>query len=177
MGRRNSAALAARVAGSISRRHTGGTVAAIHKRDRICWLCRFAVPITEASRDHQQPRSAGGYDKASNYRLAHRGCNAARGNLPYDLVIIVLRGLPDDAKPHVVREALHAAHRDWQRTTPQPAQPFWREERPADPLDAEMAAMTRARERREKWERHKTPNQRRLAVLLDGFARRKRRRR
>jgi hypothetical protein len=178
MGRRSSVALAARIGRSLSHRQSGGSVAAIHDRDkRTCWLCGWHVPLQEASRDHQRPKSHGGYDKASNYRLAHRMCNAARGNLPYELVIEVQRAQPDDAKPQVVRDALRAALREYHRTTPQPPQNVWREERPIDPIDAELAALMRARQRRERWERHKTPNQRRLDQLLDGFARRKGRRR
>lgn len=52
----------------------------------LCWLCGAEVPWSvapndplAASRDHVVPRSAGGSGTRGSIRLAHRGCNAARG--------------------------------------------------------------------------------------------------
>ena len=54
----------------------------------LCWICRapmnLTTPNTPASPtiDHVIPVSAGGDDTDHNSRLAHRSCNAARGNRP-----------------------------------------------------------------------------------------------
>lgn len=69
-------------------------VASIWSRDkRRCWICRRIVALPDASRDHVKPRSEGGYDKARNYRLAHRLCNTARGALPEDRVRSLVDGI------------------------------------------------------------------------------------
>lgn len=54
----------------------------------LCWICRapmdLANPNTPAAPtiDHVIPVSQGGNDTDANSRLAHRSCNAARGNRP-----------------------------------------------------------------------------------------------
>lgn len=52
-----------------------------------CWLCLEAIDPDApqnheraASIDHVKPRSQGGRNHLGNLRLAHRGCNAARGD-------------------------------------------------------------------------------------------------
>lgn len=53
----------------------------------ICWLCEQPIDPEAPSRspaaptvDHVVPRSRGGASTPDNLRLAHRRCNAARGN-------------------------------------------------------------------------------------------------
>lgn len=67
------------------------TVQALFKRDAgVCWLCGKPCDInadTNAdeypSIDHVIPISKGGKDRWDNIRLAHRICNARRGNKVY----------------------------------------------------------------------------------------------
>lgn len=93
-------------------RNHGGTVVSIWERDkRRCWICRHGVALPDASRDHVRPRGLGGYDKARNYRCAHRQCNAARGRLSEAVVQRVQASLPPGAKMQQVCDALRAEHR------------------------------------------------------------------
>lgn len=96
-------------------RNKGGTVASILRRDRKCWLCRRGVAAADASRDHVEARSLGGYNKARNYRLAHQRCNSARGAVPPDLVVRVLAVLPPGASSEVICQALRRASGAWER--------------------------------------------------------------
>ena len=50
------------------------------EKPRKCWMCACLLPRGTASVDHLQPKSKGGKDRADNYRLACKPCNAARGN-------------------------------------------------------------------------------------------------
>lgn len=96
----------------MSRRPNGGTVAGIWQRDRgRCWICDHKVRKDEASRDHVEPKSTGGYDKSRNYRLAHSLCNGSRGNLPESVVEMIRKGMPN-APSEVIRNALRAAQRE-----------------------------------------------------------------
>ena len=80
----------------MSRRPNGGTVLGIWQRDKgRCWICGHKVPKAEASRDHVDPKSLGGYDKSRNYRLAHTLCNNARGNLSEDAVKVIRSEWPN----------------------------------------------------------------------------------
>jgi 5-methylcytosine-specific restriction endonuclease McrA len=66
------------------------TLMAVYERDRrMCWLCEGAVlapgllPHNDAEEptiDHVVPISRGGGTVWSNVRLAHRGCNASKGD-------------------------------------------------------------------------------------------------
>lgn len=73
------------------------TIAAIIRRRAAkgepCWICQLPIdtrpedqggppPRTRwaFSADHIAPRSKGGHSVLSNYRPAHYGCNAGRGN-------------------------------------------------------------------------------------------------
>ncbi len=49
-------------------------------KPRKCWMCACLLTRGTASVDHLQPKSKGGKDRADNYRLACKSCNAARGN-------------------------------------------------------------------------------------------------
>lgn len=45
----------------------------------LCWLC--GAPLNgDATLDHVLPKSKGGSNSRENLRLAHRHCNAKRGN-------------------------------------------------------------------------------------------------
>jgi 5-methylcytosine-specific restriction endonuclease McrA len=50
-------------------------------KPRNCWMCACVLTRGTASVDHLQPKSKGGKDRADNYKLACKPCNAARGNL------------------------------------------------------------------------------------------------
>lgn len=96
----------------MSRRPRGGTLRSIFQRDkRRCWICGHRVTLDEASRDHVDPRSNGGYDKALNYRLACSKCNVARGTLPESVVDLIRKGMPG-ASSETIRNALRAAQRE-----------------------------------------------------------------
>lgn len=87
----------------------GGNIAAIRARDkRRCWMCGHGVSMADASRDHVKARSEGGYNRAKNYRLAHRECNHARGPLPFEEVVRIMGANPE-ATPTRLRELLRAA--------------------------------------------------------------------
>lgn len=91
----------------MGKRIEGGHVRSIWRRDkRICWICNHVVAKLDASRDHLKVRSKGGYDKSKNYRLAHKDCNNARGDLMLELVEQVIRSLPPKASAQVVQQAL-----------------------------------------------------------------------
>jgi 5-methylcytosine-specific restriction endonuclease McrA len=79
-------------------------------KPRKCWMCACLLTRGTASVDHLQPKSKGGKDRADNYRLACKPCNAARGNksIPKHLRL-ELRGRPKP-KPRDYR-ALAAAIR------------------------------------------------------------------
>lgn len=52
----------------------------IYDRDAgRCGLCRRPVAFEEMHVDHVRPRSEGGTDAVSNYRIAHVACNRDRG--------------------------------------------------------------------------------------------------
>lgn len=93
----------------MSKKQRGGSVESIRQRDKKCWLCKHQVAKGDASRDHIQPRSDGGFNKSKNYRLAHRACNAARGSLPEEFVIVALKELEGFPTAEVVRQALSKA--------------------------------------------------------------------
>lgn len=98
-------------------RNEGGTVDSIWRRDgRKCWLCKHGVSVDDASRDHVQPQLTGGYNKARNYRLAHRQCNTARGALPIRETLAVLSTLTDRTTTNGACDALRRAYVDWMRT-------------------------------------------------------------
>src|SRR5262249_55404933 len=46
----------------------------------LCWLCGLPLDRRFISRDHLRPVSRGGRGPANNNLLAHRSCNAKRGN-------------------------------------------------------------------------------------------------
>lgn len=77
-------------------------------RDRKCWICGMGVAAVDASRDHMHPRSEGGYDKARNYKLAHRTCNSARGALPPGDVVRIVGQMAGQSAEEL-RQALRAA--------------------------------------------------------------------
>lgn len=63
-------------------KNRGGTVESVWLANKkTCWICHGFVQRTDASRDHVVARSSGGYNKSSNYLLAHKRCNQARGAL------------------------------------------------------------------------------------------------
>lgn len=94
----------------------GGSVRSIQRRDKTCWLCTGKVQPNEATRDHLNPASEGGYDKSKNYRLAHRECNIARSNLPYDLTLQTLASIPQDSSRAQVQRLLRERYQIWMRT-------------------------------------------------------------
>ena len=47
-----------------------------------CWTCRCELTEASATVDHLTPRSRGGTDAGSNYKLACVDCNTRRGNAP-----------------------------------------------------------------------------------------------
>jgi len=52
----------------------------ILRRQRgLCAICSLPVSLREATLDHLIPRSKGGPNTYANLRVAHGGCNSARG--------------------------------------------------------------------------------------------------
>ena len=49
-------------------------------KPRKCWMCACALTRGTATVDHLLPKSKGGKNRASNYRLACKPCNSKRGN-------------------------------------------------------------------------------------------------
>lgn len=49
----------------------------------ICALCGEYVELTDASRDHIIPRSAGGGNGRENIQLTHKSCNNLKGSVVY----------------------------------------------------------------------------------------------
>ena len=57
----------------------------ISKYGSVCYLCKEPfTSIKEATIDHWIPKSKGGVDDISNYRLAHDRCNSLKSNLSPD---------------------------------------------------------------------------------------------
>ena len=108
----------------MSRKPKGGTVQSIWERDKHrCWICGHGVTLQEASRDHLEPRGLGGYDKAKNYKLAHKRCNVARHRTPVHIVDKIRKELTG-ASSEVVRGALTAYRSEQDRAA-------WRAQRKA----------------------------------------------
>ena len=106
-------------------------MASVWRRDRRrCWLCRRSVAVADASRDHVEPASLGGYDKSANYRLAHRVCNTSRGNLS-EVTVNLLRDELDRTSPgwkpvhrqEVMRGAIQERNRRLSRAKGEPDKP------------------------------------------------------
>lgn len=97
----------------------GSTSKAVWQRDKgKCHLCTCPVALKDASRDHIETASSGGYDAAANYHISHTRCNHARGNLPLDLAYEVVRELHGAGvrlTPHIVQEALYVRLREYRR--------------------------------------------------------------
>jgi hypothetical protein len=97
----------------------GGTIRSVWAKDRgLCHLCGCHVALKEASRDHIETASNGGYNKADNYRIAHRDCNHARGDLPIDMayqVVSELREVGVHVTPQIAQEALYVRLREYRR--------------------------------------------------------------
>jgi hypothetical protein len=49
-------------------------------KDRHCYWCHEEIARPDASVDHRIPLKRGGLDNASNFVLAHKTCNHARGH-------------------------------------------------------------------------------------------------
>lgn len=100
-------------------RNQGGTIKAVWQRDHgRCHLCGQPVPIKEASRDHIETASSGGYNAADNYRISHKRCNHARGNLPLDLAYQVVEDLHSTGvrlTSGVVQDALYVRLREYRQ--------------------------------------------------------------
>ena len=72
----------------MSHKRTRNLVSRIRLRDGDnCWLCGLVVRknahgLERHTLDHVLPKSLGGDNKVENLKLAHKGCNEARGNRP-----------------------------------------------------------------------------------------------
>jgi hypothetical protein len=55
------------------------------KSGGLCALCSRPMDPKDAEPDHRIPTSHDGEDALSNLYLAHRSCNRARGDLPYEI--------------------------------------------------------------------------------------------
>lgn len=101
------------------RKGEGGTKKAVWLRDnRKCHLCTCHVDLKDASRDHIETASNGGYAKADNYRISHMRCNHARGNLPLDMAYQVVSELRESGvrlSPIVVQDALYTRLREYRQ--------------------------------------------------------------
>jgi hypothetical protein len=97
----------------------GGSLKSIWRRDgRKCWICGRMVAKDDASRDHLEPRSGGGYDKSKNYAIAHKLCNGARGSLPKENVIATISAIEGTRSPEIIRQALRFAKQEYYRLNP-----------------------------------------------------------
>jgi hypothetical protein len=101
------------------RKGDGGTIKAVWQRDRgKCHLCGQPVPIKDASRDHIETASNHGSDHGYNYRISHKRCNHARGDLPIDLAYQVVQELRDVGvrlNPQIVQDALYLRLKEYRR--------------------------------------------------------------
>lgn len=50
------------------------------RKPRWCWMCNCQLTRGTATVDHLQPKSKGGRNVESNFKLACKPCNNARGN-------------------------------------------------------------------------------------------------
>lgn len=75
----------------------------------ICHLCLNRVAVSESSRDHILPVSAGGRDTQRNYALGHKDCNTARGDLPLGLAQAALQKWRADNPGRHLTQTLAAA--------------------------------------------------------------------
>jgi 5-methylcytosine-specific restriction endonuclease McrA len=59
----------------------------------LCHICREPVNnLTDATRDHIVPLSAGGCTCTGNIALAHRGCNSRRGSVAIGAATVGRKG-------------------------------------------------------------------------------------
>ena len=79
----------ARAKGRVTTRPVSELAALGEADNWTCWICGKPVSRellhrpthpSAPTRDHIIPRSKGGPDHKSNYRLAHKRCNSKRGN-------------------------------------------------------------------------------------------------
>lgn len=63
-------------------------------RDTRCYLCRCQVNYGNSTVDHLIPSSKGGRDVATNYRLACKPCNNARGSAWATRSVLKAAGIP-----------------------------------------------------------------------------------
>lgn len=73
---------------------------------RHCWICGWVIPVGQETIDHIVPRTAGGHKTKDNLRLAHRGCNHARAELPAEATVRAVVGCYG---PERAQAALRAA--------------------------------------------------------------------
>lgn len=52
------------------------------RKPRWCWMCNCGLTRQTATVDHLQPKSKGGRNVESNFKLACKPCNNARGAAP-----------------------------------------------------------------------------------------------
>lgn len=71
-----------------------------------CWLCGWVIPEGEETLDHLVPESDGGRRVEENLRLAHLGCNQARGELP---LVATVRAVAGRFGPEATQAALRHA--------------------------------------------------------------------
>jgi hypothetical protein len=101
------------------RKGQGGTIKSVWLRDnRKCHLCLQPVELKEASRDHIETASNGGYAGADNYRISHKRCNHARGDMPIELAYEVVRELKEAGvwlTTQIVQDALYNRLREYRQ--------------------------------------------------------------
>lgn len=82
------------------------------RKPRWCWMCNCQLFRNTATVDHLQPKSKGGRDVESNFKLACKPCNNARGNtsIPHRLAL-QLKGLAPKQPRHDFRKLAAAIQR------------------------------------------------------------------
>lgn len=70
------------------------------RKPRWCWMCNCQLTRSTATVDHLQPKSKGGRNVESNFKLACKPCNVARGNtsIPHKLALQLKGLLPKQPK-------------------------------------------------------------------------------
>jgi len=65
-----------------------------------CHYCGVKLTRDQATFDHKQPLSQGGYDKGKNGVIACKSCNEAKGSMSYEMFMRIARERFGNANVH-----------------------------------------------------------------------------
>lgn len=82
-------------------------------KPRYCWMCKCQLNRLTATVDHLQPKSKGGRNTETNFKVACKPCNTKRGNrsIPHRLALELKGMAPAKKRDHAkLAAAIRRAH-------------------------------------------------------------------